>query len=108
MGPLDFTFGLLLLGTITGIVKMLTSAFAARGAAKGAGGALYATHPSLVEPRRAQSDVRALETQLHDARLQNDHLQKQLEWHNKLLETQDRVIDRIGTTQTRPPVAGAS
>ena len=109
MGPLDFTFGLLLLGTITGIVKMLTSAFAARGAAKGAGGVVYATHPSLVvEPRLAQSDVRALETQLHDARLQNGHLQKQLEWHNKLLETQDRVIDRIGTSQTRPPVAGAS
>lgn len=90
MGPLDFTFGLLLLGTVTGIVKMLTSAFASRGALSGT---VYAGHQTLVaEPRSTQNHMRALEIQLHESRLQNDQLQKQLEWHNKLLETQDRLI----------------
>jgi hypothetical protein len=102
MGPLDFTFGLLLLG----IVKMLTSAFASRGALSST---VFPTHPRLVaEPRAAQNDVRALEIQLHDARLQNDQLHKQLEWHNKLLETQDRLIDRVGTAHTRPPLVTPS
>ena len=105
MGPLDFVFGLLLLGTVTGVTKMLAGALAARGTGS-VGHIAPITHQAvLVDPRLAQNDVRALETQLLDARLQNDQLQKQLDWHNKLLDTQDRLIDRIGTTKPRPATA---
>ena len=104
MGPLDFTFGLLLLGTVTGIVKMLTSAWTGRAADR----AGHVSHQGLgLGPSPAPDHVRALETQLLDARLQNDQLQKQLEWHTKLLETQDRLFAWAGTMPSRP-AAGAS
>jgi hypothetical protein len=48
------------------------------------------------DAKEAQDRVRALESQLLDVRLQNDHLQKQLEWHTKMLETQDRLMRRAG------------
>ena len=109
MGPLDFVFGLLLLGTVTGVVKILAGALAARGVGATPGHAAPPSHQTfVVDPRLTPDQLRSLETQLSDARLQNDQLQKQLDWHNKLLETQDRLIDRIGTTPPRPATSSAS
>ena len=50
---------------------------------------------ALTETKEAQDRARALELQLVDARVQNDQLQKQLEWHTKMLETQDRLTQRV-------------
>ena len=47
------------------------------------------------EAGEALDRVRALESQLLDAHRQNDQLQKQLEWHTKMLETQDRLTQRM-------------
>ena len=57
---------------------------------------------SATEAREAQDRARALESQLLDARLQNDHLQKQLEWHTKMLETQDRMMKQLTDGSTTP------
>lgn len=58
------------------------------------------------EAKIAQERVRHLEAQLVDAHRQNELLQKQVEWHAKLLETQDRVMKQLtdghesGSTRT--------
>jgi hypothetical protein len=52
--------------------------------------------------KEAQDRARMLESQLLDARLQNDQLQKQLEWHTKMLATQDRLMQRSGDTIAEP------
>jgi hypothetical protein len=92
MGPLDFVFGIVFLGTVTGIVRMLIAAFMRRG---GNSKALVAEPRD--ELRAALDRVRTLEAQLVGADRQNAQLQKQLEWHTKLLETQDRLVSHATT-----------
>ena len=93
MELLDFVFGLVFLGTVTGIIRTVIFAFTGRGGRK---------QKAVAADLRAVEDrARTLEAQLMDARLQNDHLQKQLEWHGKLLEAQDRLVRGLGTESTR-------
>ncbi len=44
----------------------------------------------------AEERARMLELQLADERRHNDQLQKQVEWHSKLLHTQDQLLNRLG------------
>ena len=48
-----------------------------------------------MEAKMAQERARLLELQLVDAHRQNDQIQKQLEWHTKMLETQDRLMKQL-------------
>jgi hypothetical protein len=48
-----------------------------------------------LEANAAKERARLLEAQLIDARRQNELLQKQLEWHTKMLETQDRLMKQL-------------
>src|SRR5438093_544659 len=45
--------------------------------------------------RAAEERARQLEQQLADERRHNEQLQRQVEWHGKLLETQDRMLNRL-------------
>jgi hypothetical protein len=46
--------------------------------------------------RLSEERLRQLEAQLVEAHRQNDLLQKQVEWHAKLLEAQDRIVKQLG------------
>jgi hypothetical protein len=46
----------------------------------------------LAEERERQHELRIVELSR-----QNEQLQKQLEWHGKLLETQDQMLKRLGS-----------
>ena len=95
MEPIAFVFGLIFLGSVTGIVRMVIQAVT------GGGG----KHKVLAAELSAANDrARLLETQLLDARLQNDQVQKQLEWHTKMLETQDRLVKHMSDSSARTPV----
>ena len=45
--------------------------------------------------RATEERARQLEMQIADERRHNEQLQKQVEWHGKLLETQDRMLDKL-------------
>jgi hypothetical protein len=47
------------------------------------------------ELKATQERARLLDAQLIEAHRQNEQLQKQLEWHTKMLETQDRLMHRL-------------
>src|SRR5688500_16452358 len=98
MEPLAFVFGLIFLGSVAGVVRMVVQAVT------GGGG----KHKVLaVELSAAHDHARMLESQLLDARLQNDQVQKQLEWHTKMLETQDRLVKQLSDSSARTPVGSA-
>ncbi len=42
-------------------------------------------------------DERQQELRIVDLSRQNEQLQKQVEWHGKLLETQDQMLKRLGS-----------
>jgi hypothetical protein len=46
----------------------------------------------LAEERDRQQELRIVELSR-----QNEQLQKQVEWHSKLLETQDQMLKRLGS-----------
>jgi uncharacterized membrane protein YgaE (UPF0421/DUF939 family) len=48
-----------------------------------------------LEAKMAQERARLLELQIVEAHRQNDQLTKQLEWHTKMLETQDRLMKSL-------------
>jgi hypothetical protein len=48
----------------------------------------------------AEERARQLELQLADERRHNEQLQKQVEWHGKLLETQDKMLNRLSGPST--------
>ena len=50
---------------------------------------------SQLEAKMAAERARLLELQLVESNRQNDQLQKQLEWHTKMLETQDRLMKQL-------------
>ena len=84
MGIVEFVFGLTFISIIIGgLVKIADVIFGRRGKAAG------------VELTAAQDRIRSLEAQLLDSQRQNDHLGKQLEWHARLLETQDSLMKRL-------------
>jgi hypothetical protein len=103
MSPIEFVFGLTVFGGLFFTAR--TIVFAATGRLK------PSSSPKrkvlAAELRASEDRARALESQLLDARLQNDQLQKQIEWHTKLLETQDRLVAQLSETSNQPrtPVA---
>ena len=52
------------------------------------------------EVKAHKERARMLEAQLIDAHRQNEQFQKQLEWHTKMLETQDRMMKQL--TDSKP------
>lgn len=50
--------------------------------------------------RAAEERARLLEAQVSELRRHNELLEKQVEWHGKLLETQDRVVRQLGVPAT--------
>jgi hypothetical protein len=65
---------------------------------------------AALEAKAAEERVHMLEARLIDAHRQNDLLQKQLEWHTKMLETQDRIVKQLADSgaQVRPEVSSHS
>jgi hypothetical protein len=93
LGPLEFVFGLIFIGSVAAIARKLIEAVSC-------GGRHQATAAEL---RAAQDRVRTLEAQLVDARLPNDQLQKLLEWHTRMLETQDRLVKQLTDSPAGAP-----
>ena len=86
MGLVEFVFGITFISIIVGgLVKIADRAFGPRGKA------------STEELTAARDRIRQLETQVRDSHYQNEQLQKQLEWHAKLLETQDRFMKQVAS-----------
>jgi hypothetical protein len=56
--------------------------------------------------RAAEERARQLELHLADERRHNDQLQKQVDWHGKLLETQDRMLNRLSAPPSSPDLPG--
>ncbi|HET7767557.1 MAG TPA: hypothetical protein VFN74_02210 [Chloroflexota bacterium] len=84
MGFVEFVFGITFISIIVGgLVKIADRIFGPKGKA------------STVELSAAQDRIRQLESQVRDSHYQNEQLQKQLEWHAKLLETQDRFMKQL-------------
>jgi hypothetical protein len=50
---------------------------------------------AVIEAKAAEERARMLEARLIDSHRQNDLLQKQLDWHTKMLETQDRLMNKL-------------
>ena len=48
-----------------------------------------------LEAKMAQEHARMLELQLVESQRQNEQMQKQLEWHTKMLDTQDRLMKQL-------------
>src|SRR5687768_5085592 len=56
-----------------------------------------------LEAKMAEERARLLEARLIDSQRQNDQLQKQLEWHTKMLETQDRMMKQLTDGKPQTP-----
>ena len=61
-----------------------------------------------LEAKMAQERARLLESQLIESQRQNDQLQKQLEWHTKMLETQDRMMKQLTDSKPQSPAETAA
>jgi hypothetical protein len=59
-----------------------------------------------LEAQVARDRVRTLEARLVDAHRQSEQLQQQLDWHSRLLATQDRLLEQLADRQTRPAAEG--
>jgi type II secretory pathway pseudopilin PulG len=53
-----------------------------------------------VQLRAAEERARLLEAQLDEMRRHNELLQRQVKWHGKLIETQDRAMKQLGAPAT--------
>ena len=96
---MDFWIAVVALTTVgcgTGIViTFIDKAFGGRARAKEQELRLKQQQLEMVEER-----ARHLEAQLIEARRNNEHLQKQVEWHGKLLETQDQLLRRLSPPES--------
>lgn len=54
-----------------------------------------------IEAKMAHERAQLIEAQLIESRRQNDQLQKQLEWHTKMLETQDRLMNQLTDSKSQ-------
>ena len=96
LGPLELIAIFFVFGCPTWVLsKLIDRAFGGR------------KKQGQAEAKEALDRARTLEAQLVDAHRQNDQLQKQLEWHTKMLETQDRLVKQIGNGQVKPAVSAA-
>lgn len=97
LGPMELIAIFFVFGCPTWILsKLIDRAFAGR----------HRGQPGTKDALEAQERARALELQLLDARIQHDQLQKQLDWHTKMLAAQDspkpRARDAIADTIVQP------
>ena len=96
LGPLELIAIFFVFGCPTWVLsKLIDRAFGGR------------QKQGQAEAKEALDRARTLVAQLVDAHRQNDQLQKQLEWHTKMLETQDRLVKQIGNGQVKPAVSAA-
>jgi hypothetical protein len=77
MGPAEMVVALAGIGCGTGIVSMLLRTFS--------GG----------RRRAAELELAAARARLTQLELDNEQLRRQVEWHSRLLEAQDRVVSRL-------------
>ncbi len=98
MDPVSIIGMMMFFGTILAVVRMLVHAFT--------GGGKKALAAEL---SAAQDRARSLEVQLIDSHRQVDQLQKQLDWHVKMLDTQDRLVKQLTAATPAPsPAAPAA
>ena len=91
MGPFEMILGIVSVACFTGIVTtFIDKAFGGK------------QKQAQLEAKMAHDRARLLEAQLVDAHRQNEQLQKQLEWHTKMLETQDRLMKQLGDGHSTP------
>ncbi|MGH2367135.1 MAG: hypothetical protein ACRDI2_02965, partial [Chloroflexota bacterium] len=66
------------------------------------GGGRHKSAAQAAEQRAdlAEDRARMFELQVVESRRQNEGLQKQLDWHAKMLETQDRMLKQLGNGAT--------
>ena len=94
MGFVEFVFGLTFVSIIMGgLVKIADRDLGLRGKA------------TAIELTAAQDRIRQLEAQVRDSHYQNEQLQTQLEWHTKLLETQDRFTKQLAAPSNHASAA---
>jgi len=96
MSGLEFAFGIIVLGMLFATIRSIAYAITGRSPVK--------RKVLAVELQAAQDKIRSLESELLGARLQNDQLQRQVEWHAKLLETQDRLVAQLSRPAARDTV----
>src|SRR6266511_3097418 len=90
MDPFSMVVAVVSVGCFTGIVTtFIDKAFGGK------------QKQAQLEAKMAQERAQMLELQLVESQRQNDQLQKQLEWHTKMLETQDKLMNRL-TDGSRP------
>ena len=96
MDPFSMVVSIVFLGCATGVITTAIKSFG--------GGKQRAQEAEL---GMAQERARQQELQIVELRRQNEQLQKQLDWHSKLLETQDRMIRQLGAgSSAERPVPG--
>jgi hypothetical protein len=84
MDPFSMVVAIVFLGCGTGIVtNFINKAFGGR------------SKQAQLEAKMAQDRARMLELQLAEAQRHNDQLRTQLEWHTRMLETQDKLMNRL-------------
>jgi hypothetical protein len=94
MDGMEFVVALTAIGCGTAIIiTFIDKAFGVFGTTK---------HKSRLESaqqqlRLAEERGRHQELRIVELSRQNEQLQKQLEWHGKLLETQDQMLKRLGS-----------
>jgi hypothetical protein len=94
MGGPEFIVALTAIGCGTGIIiTFIDKAFGVFGTNKYKARLEAAQQQlRLAEERGRQQELRIVELSR-----QNEQLQKQVEWHGKLLETQDQMLKRLGS-----------
>jgi hypothetical protein len=91
-GP-EFVVAITAIGCSTAVILTLIDKVFGLGKSKDRSRLEAAQHQlRLAEERGQQQELRIVELSR-----QNDQLQKQVEWHGKLLETQDQMLKRLGS-----------
>ena len=97
IGPGEVAIAIIVIGGPTWVVsKFIDQAFSGR------------RKQAQLEAKMAQERAQLLEAQLADAHRQNEQLQRQLEWHAKMVETQDTLVKQLTDGRARPTVGSAS
>src|SRR5687768_3409851 len=97
MGLVEVVIAIVVVGGPTWVVsKFIDSAFGSR------------RKQAQLEAELAQDRARALEARLVDAHRQTQQLQQQLDWHTKLLATQDTLVKQLADLPARPAAGSAS
>ena len=97
IGPGEVAIAIVVIGGPTWVVsRFIDQAFGGR------------RKQAQLEAKMAQDRAQMLEAQLVDARRQNEQLQRQLEWHSKMVETQDTLVKRLTDGAARPTVGSTS